>query len=160
MYLPPILTFRLARTLTRRLANAIKECNIQCQEFDEFSQRFTLEERAEWEIMLLEWDKDRAKPDPYVVPNEGGYPHFSSAGCVNIRAIVKSQADVRLELLQLERNDSATTSNTPNSTSATSFLITALDIEDAQYVSQTMQPNPLTTINIRLGTPSEPELPN
>jgi hypothetical protein len=53
------------------LATAKEECTAHSQEFEDFSQQFSPEQRAQWESLLLEWEKDRMKPDPYVAPNEG-----------------------------------------------------------------------------------------
>ncbi|KAJ7060660.1 hypothetical protein C8F01DRAFT_988096 [Mycena amicta] len=55
------------KTLLRKLIVATAECKTQEEEFEEMTQTVSKETLKKWEKMVHDWEKDKTKPNPYLV---------------------------------------------------------------------------------------------
>jgi hypothetical protein len=85
----------------------------------------------EWETMIACWEVNKGNPDPYVVLTACKLSAPSLAGVrLLIRAIVKSQAAIRLELIEAERM--AFTAADMHESSPSMFVVIGMELEEAQ----------------------------
>jgi hypothetical protein len=113
---------------------AKRERELHETEFELFSRSIPSSTRDEWLAMITLWESDPAKPNPYVVVAECTLTLSKFGYLYSCMCGVKTQAEVRLELIEMEKTI-LVPGGTCDETSATSLLMAAFDIEDAQYVA-------------------------
>ena len=85
--------------------------------FDDFNNTFPPTAVEKWNQMVIDWDKDAAKPNPYEEPSESA-----------------SLADIHLELAQEEEEEVKRGRVPMHEMSPVHFLQTGLALEEEQYV--------------------------
>ncbi|KAJ7027962.1 hypothetical protein C8F04DRAFT_1212258 [Mycena alexandri] len=105
-------------TLPRKLILAIDERDRQVEAFKEVDKTLSSSVKKEWQKKIDEWKADRTKPNPYLI--EGG----KEGG--------PSEATIRLALTKDEAEEAATGGGKLHGLSVTSFLVTGLQLEEAQ----------------------------
>lgn len=61
----------LGKTLAKKLLVANDECQRQVDLFDEVTVGLSEEVRAEWTGAVTDWEKDKSKPNPYLLDKSG-----------------------------------------------------------------------------------------
>ncbi|KAI0066772.1 hypothetical protein BV25DRAFT_1867938 [Artomyces pyxidatus] len=112
-------TTSLGSQLRKSLKEAVPALEKHMAAYEEHTATFPQAVLDRWERMIEAWDKDRKMPNPYHEP-----------------AAVHTVADVRLELAQQEAADAARGIVSLHETSASVFLSTGLELEDAQRLLQ------------------------
>ncbi|KAF7293092.1 CxC2 domain-containing protein [Mycena indigotica] len=107
----------LGNTLQRRLVVARNERGRQVNAFQVVNDGIDAELQRTWKRQVREWEQDNTRPNPYVLPTQG-FP---------------SEAEIRLELQQEERQHNIDGRAFIAGGSATSFLSAGLQIEDSQF---------------------------
>ncbi|KAF9512090.1 hypothetical protein BS47DRAFT_1394517 [Hydnum rufescens UP504] len=82
------------------------------------------DDASTWEQIVREWEIDASKPDPYTLPLSN-----------------KSQAQIHLELIEMEQDLLYHGSVSLHDVSASAFIIMGLDIEDTTLVSHLSLPS-------------------
>ena len=100
-----------------RLKKAIAMQKKQRKAFFKFNATFPPEVVHEWEKMVVDWDADKKKKNPYEEPVAGTL-----------------MAEVRLELAKEEADDVQRGNQTIHQISASRWLMAGLDLEEQQYV--------------------------
>ncbi|KAF7294276.1 CxC2 domain-containing protein [Mycena chlorophos] len=106
----------LGTTLQRRLVVARDERARQIDAFQAVSDGVAADVQKEWKRMVREWQADDTKPNPYVLPTKG-FP---------------TEAEIRLQLQQEERQQSVDGRAAIAGSSATAFVSAGIQIEDMQ----------------------------
>ncbi|KAJ8518864.1 hypothetical protein ONZ45_g4098 [Pleurotus djamor] len=118
----------LGQSLKRKYFLAVVEARRNKDLHDDFNQSIPEEVRASWTKMILEWDVDSSKPNPY-----------------EIRVDHESENDVKKKLLAAECRDSALGRMNHDKTE-TSFLSMGLVVEESQRRLRLDNTSKLTSI--------------
>ncbi|KAF9508989.1 hypothetical protein BS47DRAFT_1365591 [Hydnum rufescens UP504] len=105
----------LSTSLLQKLHNALVQSAFHLEQYDTLTQGLADDDASTWERMVREWEIDASKPDPYTLPLSN-----------------KSQAQICLELIEMERDSLYHGSVSLHNVSASAFVIMGLDIEDTQ----------------------------
>ncbi|KAF9504109.1 hypothetical protein BS47DRAFT_1401750 [Hydnum rufescens UP504] len=106
----------LGTSLLQKLHNALVQSAFHLEQYDTLTQGLADDDASTWERMVREWEIDASKPDPYTLPLSN-----------------KSQVQIRLELIEMERDSLYHGSVSLHDVSASAFVIMGLDIEDTQW---------------------------
>ncbi|KAF8333824.1 hypothetical protein F5887DRAFT_1079836 [Amanita rubescens] len=107
----------IATFLSRKVTDAIKEREIHVVDFKEFNSAFRSADTKQWLDSVLEWERDRTKPNPF----ETTQPSIS-------------EAKVRLQLAEEEKKAQELGQKSLHEEVSGSLLIwQGLDIEEQQY---------------------------
>lgn len=126
---PFLLTVRIGSSLHARFQKAVSMSARHTALHDEYSAEFTEENIAAWKQMIVDWESDRTKPNPF----EETDTRMSSVVYDNDMSMLtsfgdSSMAEVRLELAREEVTEPPRTqSSSPNE-----FLYKGLEIEELQ----------------------------
>jgi hypothetical protein len=120
-------------SLSQKLIAAVRENAAHEIELNAFSQSIPEPTRVQWLSMVTDWEADPTKSNPYDIAAECKF-FLRAFSCPLLMCVcgVKTQASVRLELIQMETT--APSGHMSEKMSATSFLEAAFDIEDTQCV--------------------------
>ena len=129
----------LGSSLYDGLKHAIEMHQVHQQLFDEFTATFPVKTVAGWEKMVMEWESDMTKSNPYEEPAIGKYLsrviicvilfHF-----IDTFGVVTTSADVKLELVKEEEEDALCGCQVNHEISPTLCLTLGLDLEESQYI--------------------------
>ncbi|KAF7317544.1 CxC2 domain-containing protein [Mycena kentingensis (nom. inval.)] len=108
---------RQGATLQRRLLVARVERENQVAAFRIVSDSVDAALQKKWKAQVKAWEEDKSQPNPYVLPTTG-FP---------------TEAEIRLELQQEERQNNVDGRASIAGSSATSFISAGIQIEDTQY---------------------------
>ena len=88
---------------------------------------------VEWEQMVITWEADHSKPDPYVVVKSGKYQPLRNISYTDLITIGLTEADVKL-LLAKQEEDLVSQGVPPlhEKWNASAFIIAGLGLEDLQ----------------------------
>jgi hypothetical protein len=125
-YLDYILTAVAEDSFFFRLKKAIAMQKKQRKAFVKFNATFPSDVVRKWEKMVVEWDADRKKKNPYEEPVAG-----------------TSVAEVRLELAKEEADDVQRGNQSIHHISASRWLTMGLDLEEQQYANLPSEFDPL-----------------
>jgi hypothetical protein len=102
--------------------------------FQQFSSTFPPETVQTWEAMVLAWTNDKSKPNPYKEPAPcSSYRTLYRFYFTYISLLATTLQDVRLDLAKEEATEAARGRVSPHNATLTTFLTTALDLEEQQY---------------------------
>ncbi|KAJ7061573.1 hypothetical protein C8F01DRAFT_1252352 [Mycena amicta] len=107
----------LGITLQRRLLLARDERQRQVDAFQAVNDGINVEVQRDWKRHVREWEEDESRPNPYILPTKG----------------LPTEAEIRLQLQQEERQQSVDGRAFIAGGSATAFLSAGIQIEDTQY---------------------------
>ncbi|KAI0038056.1 hypothetical protein FA95DRAFT_1506105, partial [Auriscalpium vulgare] len=108
---------RIGTALRKNLRQAVTELKRQRSAFEEYTAMLPAELTTEWEAMVRAWDKDRTKPNPYDEP-----------------ITTTTLTDVKLAIANEEAEEAARGLMALHETTASSFIMAGMDLEEQQYV--------------------------
>ncbi|KII87536.1 hypothetical protein PLICRDRAFT_113331, partial [Plicaturopsis crispa FD-325 SS-3] len=106
----------LGKSLKKKLVSAIPERLKHQAAFDAFTESQNAADVAEWRAMVVDFEADGSKPNPYHLPKSG-----------------LTEADVRLNLAQHDAELAAAGAPSLHNVSPSGFIVAGLDLEEQQY---------------------------
>ena len=120
------------KTLRKRLLLAVPERDRHQKAHDDFNRTLpnpSYQER--WTAMVVAWEKDKTKPNPYFTEKTGMSPFDRGLLSAKMK-LVPTEAEVRFRLQEDERRAIADGNVKIHETSATSLLAAGLALEESQ----------------------------
>jgi len=112
---------------------ALLESELHSSQHAIFCEAIPTETVDEWEALVVAWENDKTNKDPYVVLGDCKMNVFCLCTSVLLTGeIVKSQATIRLELVEAERAALTGADTTASDMSPSAFVILGLELEEAQ----------------------------
>jgi hypothetical protein len=102
--------------------------------FNRVHARFAPAVTQKWEEMVLAWDDDMTKPNPYAEPHIGERTTSGAVAHVNVICPGSTQAQVNKELAQEETEDARRGDIQVHEVSPNTFLRVGFELEEQQYV--------------------------
>jgi hypothetical protein len=129
-----MLIILLGSLFSKRLKDAYAMREKHRLVFYKFSSTFPSQTVQKWEAMVLAWKGDKSQPNPYRETASGSPYCFIVSSLIVYILLATTLQDVRLELAREEAAEAARGSTSPHKVTLTTFLTTALELEEQQYV--------------------------
>ena len=124
-------------TLLRRYKSAIADRNIQQEGHRGLTESLEKDLVAQWEAMCVDWENDglpRKKKNPYETEGVSKFTiHFlQRLACSSLNQLAISESQVRKDLAKEEEDRLSAGGVALHATSASAFVVHALELEEAQ----------------------------